>query len=223
MKLEDLMWKDVEEYLNKRKDILLPFGAVEEHGYHMPISTDGDIASAIAKRLSKETGILIAPIVWYGVCNSTRGYAGTTAVAFAQMKGYVREVVSSLAENGFRRLYILSGHLGSSHKSALKEACRGVDIESYFLDMTKVEVGDILETVPLHACEAETSLMLYLHPKKVRIEKAVDEEFEIENYALKDLPRTESGVWGSPTKATEEKGRRIFERIVREFSRVIKG
>lgn len=223
MKLEDLTWKDVEEYFNRRKDILLPFGAVEEHGYHLPISTDGDIALAIAERLSKETGILIAPIVWYGVCNSTRGYAGTTAVAFDQMKGYVREVVRSLVENGFKRVYLLSGHLGSSHKAALKEACRGLDIESYFLDMAKVGVGDILDTVPLHACEAETSLMLYLHPEKVRIEKAVDEEFEIENHALKDLPRTESGAWGCPTKATKEKGKRIFERIVREFSRVIRG
>jgi creatinine amidohydrolase len=77
LNLLEMSWKDVEAYLKKRTDIILPIGSVEEHGYHLPLSTDGDIALAIAKELSKRTGVIVGPIVWYGVCNTTRAFPGT--------------------------------------------------------------------------------------------------------------------------------------------------
>ena len=53
------------------------FGSVEEHGYHLPLSTDCDIALAIAKKLGEGLGILVAPPVWYGVANTTKDYVGS--------------------------------------------------------------------------------------------------------------------------------------------------
>ncbi len=222
MNLTDLTWKDVEEYLKKRKDVILPFGSVEEHGYHLPLSTDSDIAVSICEELGKRTGVLVAPVVWYGVSNTTRGYPGTVMVSFDTLKSYVKDLLKSLESNGFMTVYIVSGHLSSSQKSAIKEAAREVGLKSYLLDFSKVDISDILDTRAFHACEAETSLMLYLHPEKVVMEQAVDEEIEIEEFLITGgLKKTKSGVFGSPTEASEEKGRQIFERIVKELSRCI--
>jgi creatinine amidohydrolase len=221
MDLKDMSWKDVEEYLKKRRDILLPFGSVEEHGYHLPLSTDGDIAIAISKRIAEKTGIAVAPIVWYGVSNTTKGYIGTTAVCFNALKKYSKEIMKGLKESGFQVVYILSGHLSNSHISAIKEAAREIpDLKAYLLDISKIPMSDILETEPMHACEAETSLMLYLHPEKVDLSKAIDEEVKKEKFSI-NLKKTKSGVFGAPTKATREKGRLLFNRIVLEFTKVI--
>ena len=74
----------------------------------------------------------------------------------------------------------------------------------------------------MHACEAETSLMLYLYPEKVRMEKAVDEEVKFKKFSVREsLVKTKSGVFGYPSKATMEKGRKIFERIVSELKEFI--
>jgi creatinine amidohydrolase len=220
--LAELTWVGVRDYLKRREDVLLPFGSVEEHGYHLPLSTDGDVARAIAEALSARTGIAVAPVVWYGVSNTTRAYTGTTMAAFNSFKAYVGDILQSLKDSGFSKVYLLSGHLSSSQIGAIKEASRGVKgLKAYFLDMTRLDFSDILDTEPFHACEAETSLMLYLHPEKVDMGKAVDEEIEEEKYAVGGLIKTKSGVFGFPTRAEEGKGKAIFERIVEEFAGVI--
>lgn len=223
LNLNDLTWVEVEEYLLKRKDIILPIGSVEEHGYHLPLSTDGDIAFAIAEKLSEDIGMVVAPLVWYGVSNTTREYVGTTMVKFDTLKSYVRDILSSLKGNGFKVVYIISGHLSNSQISAIKEAARTIDgFESYLLDFSKIDILDILETQPFHACEAETSLMLYLNPGKVKMEKAVDEKVVMGKFAIKrNLKKTKSGVFGSPTKATKVKGERIFGKITEELKEFI--
>ncbi len=223
LKLNDLTWKEVKEYLLGRKDIILPIGSVEEHGYHLPLSTDGDIALGIAHKLSKDTGVVVAPPIWYGVSNTTRSYTGTTMVNYDTLKTYIGDILSSIKENGFRGVYIISGHMSNSQISAIKEAARNIDaLDSYLLNFTKIDISDILETPPFHACEAETSLMLYLKPNLVQMEKAVDEKIVTEKYAIKrGLKTTKSGVFGSPTKATGSKGERIFERITEKLKEFI--
>ncbi len=221
MQLVNLTWKEVEEYLTKKQDILLPVGSVEEHGYHLPLSTDGDIAVAVCNELSRRTGILVAPMVWYGYSRSTRRYAGTVMVGREELEIYVRSLLSGFAESGFRRVFIISGHFSNDHLRALEDATRGVKgIEAKFLDFSKIDFSDILESKPLHACEAETSLMLFLHPEKVNMDKAKDEEIAYEGDMLR---RTESGVFGKPSLATREKGRLLFERIVSELEKQIVG
>lgn len=223
MKLADLTWKGVEEYLKSRKGIILPFGAVEEHGYHLPLSTDGDIAVAVSERLSKRSGVLVAPIVWYGVCNTTRVFPGTVTADFDAFKAYVSDIIKSIESSGFQTVYVISGHLGGSHVSAIKEASRDKVIEVLFFDLTNVKSSDILETKPFHACEAETSLMLHLHPEKVDMSKAVNEEITYDEFSMtRSVKLTESGVWGSPSKATAEKGKVLFNRIIETFMPTIK-
>jgi creatinine amidohydrolase len=218
MKLADMTWKEVEEYLKKREDIILPFGSVEEHGYHLPLSTDGDIARAVALELSRRKGVLVAPIIWYGVCNTTRVFPGTVSANFDSFKAYISDILSNLKAGGFRKIFVISGHLGGSHVSALKEASRSQGTEILFLDLRNVDSKDVLETMPFHAGEGETSLMLHLHPEKVDMSKAVDENIEFEGFSMAaSVKLTRSGVWGSATKATADKGRKLFSRIIETF------
>jgi len=220
--LADLTWVEVKEYLKRRKDVLLPFGSVEEHGYHLPLSTDGDVALALAGTLSTKTGVAVAPLVWYGVSNTTKAYVGTTMASFDSFKAYIHDLLASFKNSGFAMVYLISGHLSSSHIVAIKEAAREVEgLEAYFLDFSNLDFSGILETKSMHACEAETSLMLYLYPEKVDMSKAVDEKIEENDYAVRGLKKTKSGVFGSPTKATKEKGKAILERIIEEFTGLI--
>ncbi len=222
MELSELSWPEIKQYLKRRKDVIVPLGSVEEHGYHLPLSTDTDIALAISRMVSERTGALLAPLIHYGVCNTTRGYPGTTSVTFDTMRSLINDILSSLMESGFRKVYFISGHLGSSHVAALKEAARASGLSVFFLDLRNVDISDIIETEAFHACEAETSLMLHLHPEKVEMEKAVDEEIEHLTYDVRGITKTKSGVWGYPTRASPAKGKAIFDRIVIEFADFIK-
>jgi creatinine amidohydrolase len=143
-------------------------------------------------------------------------------VRFDSFKEYVKDILFSLKQSRFTTIYLLSGHLSSSHIVAIQEAARDIkEIKAFFLDFSKLDFLDILETKPFHACEAETSLMLYLNPQKVDMKKANDEKIIFEDYAVSGLRKTQSGVFGSPTKATQEKGKLIFNRIIKEFTEVI--
>jgi creatinine amidohydrolase len=221
MDISNLTWPEVKEYLRRRDGIIVPLGSVEEHGYHLPLSTDSDISLAISREVASRTGTLLAPVIHYGVCNTTRDYPGTTAITFDSMRSLISDILLSLKDSGFKRVYFISGHLGSSHVSALKEASRTIDLDVFFLDLRNVDISDIIETEAFHACEAETSLMLYLHPEKVEMEKAVDEEIEHLTYEIRGIKKTQSGVWGYPTRATVSKGKAIFDRIVEDFSNFV--
>lgn len=219
MNLNDLSWVGVIEYLKGRQDILLPFGSVEEHGYHLPLSTDGDIVQAICGGISKRTGVLVAPVVWYGVSNTTRRYIGTTMVEPDTLRAYTKDILNGLKSSGFGTVYITSGHYSNAHVSAIKMGAEESDIGTRFLDFSKIDFSDVLETKPFHACEAETSLMLYLCPEKVDMQKAVDEKVEIVD---DKLTPTKSGVFGYPSKATAKKGGLLFDVVVKALADTIK-
>lgn len=217
MELKVLSWPEVEEYLKERGEVFLPAGSVEEHGYHLPLSTDKDIACAVCSKLSRLTGILVAPPVWYGYSRSTRAYRGTVMLGRAELKHCTRSLLEGFRESGFSTVYLVSGHFSRDHISGLAEACEEAEgIEAKLLDFSQLDFSDILESEPMHACEAETSLMLYLCQEQVDMERAVDEEISFEGDRLR---KTKSGVFGSPTLATGEKGRRLFERIISELCR----
>ncbi len=222
MRFDNLTWKEAEEYIKKYKAIILPIGSVEEHGYHLPLSTDSDIAIRIAEELCKRTGLKYLPIIPYGVCISTRDYPGTISVSFDSFRNFLRDILISLKNNGIRKVFIISGHLGDSHISAIKEASRDLDIDVFLLDLREIPYEDVIETKPMHACEYETSLMLYLYPDKVKRDKIVDEEIYKKRFSVKGLRKTESGVFGTPSRANSEKGKILFERIIKSFEEFIK-
>jgi len=217
-KLDESTWPEIKEYLKHKKSIIIPMGTCEQHSKHLPLNTDTLIAERIADFLSKETGIIIAPTINYGVnlpCD--RYYPGTCSLTESVLREFLLSILNWWKIQGFTKFYILSAHGDPFHIKALKETgLEGIRV----LELYDFEVKDILEKQENieHACEGETSVMLFLYPKRVRKDKIEDYEIPFEvlkNYLehkntepidIQDSP----GCQGYPSMATVEKGQKIF-------------
>lgn len=112
MRLEDLNWFDVENYLKREDRLMIVLGACEQHGY-LSLATDARIPLALADAASQQTGVLIAPAVWYGASPYFLAYPGTLSLRVATLLDLVEDLVRSAYEQGFRRLLVLNGHGGN--------------------------------------------------------------------------------------------------------------
>jgi len=112
MRLEDLNWFDVESYLKEDDRLMLIFGACEQHGY-LSLLTDVKIPLALADAASKETGVLVAPALNFGVSPYHLGYPGTISIRVTTLLEIVEDIVMSTYGHGFRRILVLNGHEGN--------------------------------------------------------------------------------------------------------------
>src|SRR3972149_1386738 len=113
MRLEELNWMDVENYLAQDDRIILVLGATEQHGY-LSLLTDVKIPQALADAASASTGVLIAPPLNFGVSPYFATYPGTISLRTSTFLAVVEDIVQSLYGVGFRRIFIMNGHGGNS-------------------------------------------------------------------------------------------------------------
>lgn len=207
-----MRWKDVERYLRRRRSIIVPLGSVEEHGHHLPLLTDLLIAQRVAEELGRRTRTLVAPPIVYGVCRSTSVYPGTVSVSGPALKSYLRSVIRDLIRNGFKRIFLLSGHAGRGHLKVIRSISREFK-EVKVLEPYRIKIPDVMPD-DLHAGEVETSLMMHLYPEMVK------DAFrnEIPEFHRGKLVPTTTGVFGYPSRASASKGRRIFRKWIMELS-----
>lgn len=231
-RLEELTWPEAAEHLRRDPRLLLPAGATLQHGPHLPVSTDTVIATRLAEALSARHGVLAAPALHYGVVSDTElEYAGTAGHRRKTLHRGLNELIGAWEDQGVEEFVLLTSHGYGPHIAALATAVsdrariRSVDIHSVNLD-------EYLETDARmqHAGELDTSLMLHLAPERVRRDRIVDSpvrDASVARGAVCEEPIPEpgsSGVVGSPSRASEEKGRRIFEHLVRAIGdRVLGG
>ena len=112
MRLEDLNWMDVEEYLKQDDRLILILGTIEQHGY-LSLATDVRIPQVLADAASKSTGVLIAPPVNYGVSPYFATYPGSLPIRLSTFLDTVEDIVRSAYRHGFRRILVLNGHSGN--------------------------------------------------------------------------------------------------------------
>lgn len=219
MFLSEFTWEEISLYLRKKNGLIVPVGICEQHSKHLPLNTDTLISEYISNYLSEMTNILVSPSVNYGIglpCD--RYYPGTSSVQYEDLKNYVSSIVKWWRLQGFKKFFVITAHGDPFHLKALRETgYEGV----YVLDVYDIDFDGILEKQDevKHACEAETSVILYLYPEKVRIDKIEDfetpfEEFKDYLYHKKDEPIEGSpGCQGYPSFATREKGKKILKRM----------
>lgn len=243
--LHERRWPEVQEYLERDDVVLLPAGSTEQHGRHLPLMTDAAEAIAVTVEAGKRAGVLVAPPIWLGWTPHHMSYPGTVTLRAETLTAVIEDVCASLAYHGFKRILIVNGHrvanLPPIEIAVVRVRNRtGAYVLVYDLALsTRVEIAAITSGVPGavgHACEDETSQMLYSHGDLVAIEEAVPAvhaptgRFHVTGFASPDpslpsldmawSPRTveefgrataPTGTVGDPTAATAEKGRRIFE------------
>ncbi|MDD2321740.1 MAG: creatininase family protein [Geobacteraceae bacterium] len=227
MILEEITMGEFEDGLKNTRTVLLPFGSVEEHGYHLPLSTDTIQAYEVGKAASRLIPLFVAPPVHYGCCRSTSNHPGTISISTVTLQSLLKDIVRSLYNHGIRVFIILTGHAGGTHKMALINAGEELIVEFPDInlavlteyDLAYKEGKEMIETVgDSHAGEIETSRIMYLYPNLV---KGVGER-EFPDFPPGILVRNKrkywkNGVWGDPTKATLEKGRQINDLVVRKL------
>ncbi|MBI5286634.1 MAG: creatininase family protein [Deltaproteobacteria bacterium] len=220
MLLENITMSDFKKGLKKTRTIIIPFGTVEEHGCHLPLSTDTIQVYEVVKEVAKRMPVFVAPPIHYGVLTSTVKHPGSIGITTNTLRGLVRDIVKSAYDKGLRNFLLISGHAGGIHMSALREVgeelldelrrLRIAVVSEYELIKTEgkvlVETGD-----DSHAGEIETSRLLYLAPELVKGRAKKEYPAFPTPILVKDKVKYwPGGVWGDPGKATREKGERLF-------------
>lgn len=224
---------EVRAFLRAHPYAVLPIGATEQHGPHLPLTTDSDLARAYAERIVARSGGLLLPTLPFGYSWTWRDHPGTVTLAFDTLLAVIHDVAAGLARTGVRALLVVTGH--EANRGPLKYALRErladrVDLDVLTLFYPGMETVLSEATSPawhrgiLHAEEVETSLMLAVRPEAVRLERAVrdypvpPETYGMTRTTMGDL--MDSGVFGDATVANAAKGERWLELMADEAARL---
>jgi creatinine amidohydrolase len=229
--LENITMYEFREYLKKTKTIVFPFGTIEEHGKHLPLNTDSLIILEVLKLVAKRKKFFLAPIIYYGVCTTTKDHPGTISITPETLRRLSLDLVMEAYKKGLRNFLLISGHGGSLHMSALKETAeilieklKGIKIAVFSpYDLLWKDLSEISETPnDSHAGELETSMMLYLSPKLVKGRSSEEYPKIPRPFVVKDkIKYWPGGVWGNPKKASAEKGKKAIKIIADKIVEIL--
>ncbi|MFQ5465249.1 MAG: creatininase family protein [Thermodesulfobacteriota bacterium] len=227
MILEEITMEEFGRGLEKTRTLLVPYGSVEAHGTHLPLFTDTLVIEEVLRKAALVEPAFVAPAVKYGVCTSTGRHPGTLSITPDTLRRVTADLVRDGARKGIEKFVLISGHGGSIHVAAIKEAAEYVAHEPGLAGVVTVaalsiyeilgpEARDLAETPgDSHAGEMETSLVMHLAPGLVRGTSPEDYPRLPKPVIATDKMRYwKSAVWGDPSKATREKGERLFNMMV---------
>ena len=247
--LAELSWPEFEKKIAANVPVILPLGATEQHGPHLPLSVDVVLPTGIAERVAKKVGGLVAPTIPYGYKSQPRSgggqaFPGTTSLDAQTFALVVRDVIRDLGTHGIRKLVILNGHFENTWRSV-----EGVDLglrelrRDGIADMQvlRLEYWDFVKRATLdrlfpggfpgteleHASLLETSLMLLLRPDLVAMDKVPsDGPAKFPTYDMRPLPGNfglpASGVLAVAHGASAEKGGWLMDDHVELISAAIR-
>jgi len=198
--LEDLTWVEAKARFEAGMPVVIPIGAAAKaHGPHLPLKTDALTARALAQQLIGRLPLIAAPVVGFGFYPAFTSFAGSQHLSAATFKALLAELLDNLRGHGAKRIVVLN--TGVSTEKPIDEVAAGAD-DLLILHMRGLgAAADRLLDAPEggHADERETSVMLALEPRSVRMDRLkLDGSFEM------------TGATGDPTRANSFKGERIL-------------
>jgi len=219
MIIRDQFDPDLRKRIKQKKQIaIIPVGSIEQHGPHLPISTDSDIVTEISLRFSKKIDGILLPTINYGISDEHFPFFNLS-VKKSTLSKMLDDICGSLIKNGISRILIINGHYGNLDSlkdfERKKKKSRKIKVISYWKYMDR-EFD--------HAGNVETSIMLAIS-KNVKMKNAKkgfqtdgmskQEISKINKLAQKSFPKvTGNGVWGDPTKSSAKLGRKIINEVV---------
>jgi len=230
---------EVMAFLENHQTVIIPTGAVEQHGPHGPLLTDVLIPTEIARRVAPQVGAVVAPPINYALSYPHVGFTGMMHIRIPTFMALVEDLCVSFAASGFKRIIFLNGHYDNTY--AIAYACanaqerlpKGIQAFpiNYWDALTEADVAEFSGLKNgLHANLAETSAVLRINPDLVDMDRANAEfppfpEYTIPTGAVHTAffftnPgsvhwATKSGTWGDARKSTPEAGERYIEAGVR--------
>lgn len=249
MKLIEMTAEDVRQ-ISESSVALLPLAAIEQHGPHLPVSTDTAITTALAEqaeaRLSEH--IVLCPTQCYGASHHHLAFGGTLSLSVELYTQVIGELVECLLDSGFTRIVLLNGHGGNvvpikQALTSLGHALHDVEPRPLIATVTYWEIGGPLfaGAAPMqtpgisHACEYETSMMLHLYPDRVHMDRIQPRQCPPSNEYLSwdggpshgvSMPLsfdciTNTGNLGKPELATPAKGEQLVAGTVEALCRFL--
>jgi len=208
--LADLSWTQAGSVAARGALLAVPVGSTEQHGPHLPLSTDTDIAVALASLLAdRRPEVVVAPAIAYGSSGEHADFTGTLSIGQQATELFLVELVRS-ASASFPRVLLICAH-GGNRGAVLRAEQRlrteGHDVRAFFPRWE----GDA------HAGRIETSIMLAIHPTRVRMELAEAGALAPVQELFPRLVRegvrkvSANGVLGDPTGASAREGRVLFD------------
>lgn len=219
---EELSWEEVARLRDRGIDMaILPVGATEQHGLHLPLGVDSFCAVAVAEGVSARTGIPVLPALRYGCSlGHSKKWPGTISLRPETLARLVLEIAEWVVSAGFSRLLLLNGHV--TNWAPLRCGLENVRHEYPQLRIALRSIWEISGEVHahyhadganFHANCAETSVMLALRPELVRMERAVDEPDRATHcfFSYTMDRETVTGTVGRPSEGSAEQGRALLE------------
>jgi creatinine amidohydrolase len=223
--LETLSWDGAEHILTPDTVVVIALGAeCKEHGRHLQLNNDFLMAEYLKKRVltAAPQNVVVAPTINYSFYPAFLEYPGSTSLSMDTARAMLTDIVHSLAHYGPRRFYILN--TGISTLRPLAQATDDLAKDGILLRYTDLTKDDPVEkkvrqSAGTHADEIETSMMLYIAPESVRMNKAVRDLNPNQPGGLTRDPNgkgtySPTGAWGDPTLATREKGQAVVESLI---------
>ncbi len=212
--LDQMTVEEIQERVKENDIVLVPCGSIENHGLAAPVGEDTLIGTYIAERVAYETGVTVAPPIFYGSHPSHHyGMPGTIPVEKEAYIGYVLSVVKWLSHAGFKKIVLFNSH-GQEYVlpivkdlAIIREGVRALILVTswwaWVRDLLQagkeLKPGLVLETPFVHADELETSVTWYVAPKLVKPEKLRESDAEEMVAVIPDKWVDKAGnVYGRP-------------------------
>lgn len=233
--------------LERKIPVILPIAATEQHGAHLPLATDRMIGEHFCRQIDRQlpNDVLILPTVAVGCSEHHMGFSGSLTLTHQTFMAQVEEIIRSVIHHGFCNIIILNSHGGNQGTGTViteKLGYRFPDVNLVFVTWWKIAIEALIplnESGPGgagHAGEFETSLMMVIAPELVKnqeIKKGGNQS--IFDWAEGDMLRgpkagfyrtmkemTLNGVFGDPTFASKEKGRKITKVVTEALVKMIR-
>ena len=231
--LAQLTWEEVRDLDRARTIVVLPVGAIEAHGPHLPLATDVVIAAAMARagarRLAARHPVLILPGLAYTAAGFAATFHGTLSISGSTVTALIVDLARSLSSQGFRLLAIANAHLDPEHLTALHEAVKLAKADRLlpiiFPDLTRRPWGSRLgaefKSGACHAGQFETSIILSERADAVRdeVRRSLAPNPQSLAHAIKAGKRTfeEAGgpraYFGDPAAANAKEGSKLVDAL----------
>jgi len=213
--------------ISKKRAAIIPVGSIEQHGPHLPVSTDSDIVTEIAKKISEKNGYFLLPTLNYGVSFEHAPFFNLS-IRESTLRTVLTDLCSSLLVNNIKTIFIINGHHGNL------KSIKNLDVKLKKISKNKLKIFPLsywyfMEREFDHAGFIETSLMLAIS-KNVKMKLAkkglitdgmTKQEIEkIGKLANQSFPKaTKNGIWGDPRKATKKEGHMILDEIIKNLGK----